>query len=613
MDKEKLFADFPPVSTESWKEKIKVDLKGADYDKKLIWHTDEGFDVQPFYREEDLKSLKHLQSLPGKYPFVRGNNAGENRWKINQFIRVDSVKTANSEALHALENGAGSLAFDCSQSLNLTTLQQLLNGIDGETTELNFKLPNPLEFPPIFMEIAKKRGWELRKIKGSLFCDPISFDPEDKLLAENLQLEKLFNACRSLPTFQSITVDAGIFHNSGATTVSEMAFGLTKGSAYLQHLTDKGYAAEQIAGKMRFSFATGSNYFMEIAKFRALRYLWAKILTAFDVNKNHSAMVLHAVNSQWNKSLYDPYVNMLRTTTETMSAILGGADVITTLPFDLASGNNSEMGKRIARNQQLILKEESFFDKVADPAAGSYYIETLTDKLIHQTWDLFLEIDEKGGYEQAYRQGFIQQIILKESQKKNQDIANRKRTVLGVNQFPNTLEKIENEISPEVFFVPGPAEKPKAYRAAAPFEALRYQTDQYALKHKRPQVCLFPYGKPAKSRARAQFAANFFGCAGYEIIDHSGFTTLDEGIAVVKNDNTEIVVLCGDDEEYAGWVLPVFEALQYETVVVLAGYPDQLVETFKKSGLRHFIHNQSNVLEELKKYQKLMGINRETI
>ena len=608
MDKEKLFDDFPPVDTESWKKKIKADLKGADYDKKLVWHTDEGFDVQPFYRAEDLKHLEHMRGLPGAYPFVRGNQSKGNEWKINQLIEVSKVKTANIEAQKAIENGVDSLAFDVLQPIDLLTLQQLLKGIDGERVDLNFRLPNTDDLPELLIKLAKNQGWDLKKIHGSVFCDPLAVENMQK--TTYAQMTKLFETCLPLENFHSITVDAGIFHNSGGSTVSEMAFGLAKGSGYIQHLTEAGYEAEQIAGKMRFSFATGSNYFMEIAKFRALRFLWAKILSAYGVNKSQCTMMLHAVNSQWNKSLYDPYVNILRNTTEAMSAILGGADVITTIPFDQATGDSSELGKRIARNQQLILKKESFFDKVTDPAAGSYYIEMLTDKLIHHSWDLFLETDEKGGYEQVYNQGFVQHIIQKESQKKNRDIAYRKRSILGVNQFPNTAEKMEKQISPKVFFAPDSAEKLQPYRAATPFEALRYQTDRFALKHKRPQVNLFSYGNPSKSRARAQFATNFFGCAGYEIIDHSGFTNLDAGIKIAENNRAEIVVLCGADEEYADWVFPVFEALRHKSVVVLAGYPVNLVDKLKNAGMEYFIHNRCNVLEELKKYQKLIGINR---
>jgi len=613
MSKEKLFGEFFPVSTETWKAKIKADLKGADYDKKLVWHTDEGFDIQPFYRQDDLAPLNYLQALPGKFPFIRGKKVKENHWKINQFIRVETVEKAHQEALYALAGGANSLAFDINVEVTFQLLENLLADVDGENIPLNFRVPNPLDLPALLLKLAKQRDWNPAKLTGSIFCDPLSQLNLEAKGSDYSQMERLFNECFCLPAFHCITVDGGVFNNSGGSTVSEMAFTLSVANAYMLYMTEKNYDAGLVAEKMRFSFAVGSNYFMEMAKFRALRFLWAKILTAYGVPEDKAGTYLHAINAQGNKTVYDPYVNMLRTTTETMSAVLGGVDVITVLPFDGVFEVPDEKAKRVARNQQLILKEESFFDKVADPASGSYYIETLTDKLIHQAWNLFLEVDEKGGYEIAFRQGFIQERIQREANKKDLDIASRKRSILGVNQFPNTNEFIEKELPAETFFMlkqEEALERLQPYRYAAPFEALRYRTDQYAEKNSRPKVCLFTYGNMAMRRARAQFTGNFFGCAGYEIIDHPGFNSLADGIAAAKKEKPEIVVLCSSDEEYAEIALPVFESLKKESLVVLAGYPKTLVEKLKAAGMQNFIHAGANVLEELKRYQKLLGIDR---
>jgi methylmalonyl-CoA mutase len=611
MDKEKLFTAFPPVETTSWLEKIKADLKGADFEKKLVWHTDDGFDVQPFYRADDLKQMEHLQSPPGTYPFVRGNQLWGNRWKVNQLVLVSDATTANREALEAIGKGADALSFQLDRHINEQIFKQLLDGIDAEKTALNFKTPQSEQLINLFLSLARQKKWDLNKIKGSVFCDPLAGNVKQE--AGDSLLATLIETSRQLPAFHVIGVDATVFHNSGATIVSEIAFGLARGSAYMQTLTDKGFDAKFVAEKMRFCFATGSNYFMEIAKFRALRYLWAKILTAFGVEENDARIYLHAINSKWNKSLYDPYVNMLRTTTEAMSAILGGVDELTTLPFDLVLGNDSEMGKRIARNQQLILKKESFFDKVADPAAGSYYIEVLTDKLIHQAWSLFLEVDKKGGYENALRQGFISEKIAREAEKKNQDIAKRKRSLLGINQFPNTTEHIRQNLPDEVFEMPDSGDGLKTYRAAAPFEALRYQTDRYAQKHPRPVVFLFPYGNVAMSRARAQFAANFFGCAGYQISDHSTFSSVKEGMALLEKEQARIVVFCGADDEYDQWVFDAVKMMGNQHLPVLAGYPEKLLDAFRQAGISHFVHSRCNVLTTLKQYQKLMGIDGSAI
>jgi methylmalonyl-CoA mutase len=364
-----------------------------------------------------------------------------------------------------------------------------------------------------------------------------------------------------------------------------------------------------IARRMRFSFATGSNYFMEIAKLRAFRYLWAKILEAYGVENETAKTYIHAMNASRNKTVYDPFVNMLRTTTETMSASLGGADSITVLPYDTLFEEPNDMAVRVARNQQIILKEESFFDKVADPAAGSYYIENLTNNLIRKSWDLFLEIDEKGGYIPVFQSGEISDRIRQEASNYDLNVAIRKQSILGVNQFPNPTEHLNDEISDEVFNHNNDKDiSLKPYRAAKALEALRHNTDLFAMKNKRPQVWMFTYGDLSKRLARAQFAGNFFAAAGYEIVNHNGFPTLEEGIEAARNDKPEIVVLCSSDDAYETMSLPVFEALKDQCIVVLAGYPKNIIEKLKAAGMEHFIHVKSNLPEELSKYQSLLGI-----
>jgi methylmalonyl-CoA mutase len=296
---------------------------------------------------------------------------------------------------------------------------------------------------------------------------------------------------------------------------------------------------------------------------------------------------------------------MLRSTTETMSAALGGADSITVLPFDIAGGENSELGQRIARNQQLLLKGESHFDKVNDAAAGSYYIENLTDQLIESSWQLFLEIEEKGGFLKAFESGFITERIEAEASQLRQDVALRKKVILGTNQYPNTLENIKDfNTSP----IEGNKFAIKSFRAADEFEKLRLLTDKFSTKLKRPKVWMLTYGNLAMRKARAQFAANFFGCAGFETIDNPGFETIEQGINAARAEKPDIVVICSSDEEYREIALPVFKALEDEAIVVLAGYPKDLVEELKDNGFKNFIHAKSNVLEELVKYQNKMGI-----
>jgi len=618
MEKQSLFEEFGPVTPAKWKEKILQDLKGADYVKKLIWHTDEGFDVQPFYQQEHIASLKHLQPLPGKFPFVRGKNTGGNKWRTNQIFEIKDPSEAGKKARTALENGVDSLTFDFDEQITPDDkiLEKLLQHIDGEKTMLHFKVASPVGLLHDLREFVRKSGWNPEKVAGSVHNDPLAYlTLHGRFQDENpfaLLLQSM-KAASGLPAFRVITVDGTIFHNAGGTTVSEMAFTLAMGSFYMQLLTEDGFSADEVAGRMQFSLAVGSNYFMEIAKFRAFRYLWAQILKAYGVKEENAAATVQAVSAFRNKTVYDPYVNMLRTTTETMSAILGGADVITVLPFDVVFETPTEMAKRVARNQQLILNEESYFDKVIDPAAGSYYIENLTASLIEKSWELFLRTDDLGGYSEALKKSFVQDRIEKEAQKKDAGIARRKVTILGVNQFPNITEHLDNKLDSNVFepeesSQTGQVRPLHIYRAAAAFEKLRYATDRYAQKHRRPKVWFLTLGDLAMRRARAQFAENFFGCAGYEIIDNPGFTSLEDGIAAAKKEKPEIVVLCSDDKTYEESALTAFEKLKSETIVVLAGYPEKLVEKLKAAGMKHFIHVRSNMLEELQKFNKVLKV-----
>ncbi len=609
METKKLMSEFLPVSKAAWKEKILADLKGGDYEKKLVWHTDEGFAVEPIYTSEDEAGLEYLRSLPGDFPFIRGNRKSGNDWKVNQQILVYDPENANRIALSALKNGATSLAFDLEKPVDFETLDTLLKSVSAEETELNFKVENPATLPSLLVALAEKRDWNVAKMQGSIYCDPVSQLTLNGKKPDFHPAENLLKALEVLPAFHGLTPDVGIFHNSGATAVTEIGLALTTGNVYLEYFTEKGLDAATVAHRMRFNFATGSNYFMEMAKLRAFRYLWARILEAYGLKPEEASTYIHAGSAVRNKTVYDPFVNMLRTTTETMAASLGGADSITVLPYDAPFETPNDMAVRIARNQQVILKEESFFDKVADPAAGSYYIENLTGNLIRKSWDLFLEIEDNGGYVNVFERGEISRRIRTEAGKKDQHVALRKQSVLGVNQFPNATEHLVDPLSESVFHIPNSETIGlEPYRAAAALEALRHKTDLFALKNKRPQAWMFTFGDLSKRLARAQFSGNFFAAAGYEIANHNGFPTLEAGIEAAKKDKPEIVVLCSSDEAYETMALPVFEALKDRCIVVVAGYPQHLIEKLKTAGMAYFIHMKSNILEELSKYQSLLGI-----
>ena len=586
MQEKKLFSDFAPVTKAQWKEKIISDLKGADFDKKLVWHTDAGFDIQPVYTREDMQGLQHLDAIPRK-------SVQHNEWKINEMFFVSDVQKAHRMALHALENGAGSLAFVFKSQPDFPQLKGLLEEVNAEKTVLNFKVPDPVDLLHQLSRLADDYGWNKENMQGSVHCDPLAAEAFDFS-----KVKTVFEAARVFPKFHGLTLDVSGFLNQGGSTVTELGLALSYGVETLQQLGEQGLEPEAIAARLRFHFAVGSQYFFEMAKFRAFRYLWSMVLQAYGVQD--ATTYIHASNAMLNKTVYDPYVNMLRTTTESMSAVLGGVDAFTVMPFDAVFEEPTQRAIRVARNQQNILKEESFFNKVADPAAGSYYIENLTDQLINTSWKYFLEIEEKGGYLAAKEQGFVEERLQHEAQQKIQKVKQRKQSVLGVNIFPNLTEQSELDLSKNYFT--------DLFRTSGDLEKLRYQTDVYARKHKRPVVWLFTYGDLTMRRARAQFASGFFGCAGYEIVDHPGFESIEAGIQQAKKDHPDIVILCASDEDYKTMAVSAFEALKADTTVVMAGYPVDQLTSLKAAGMEHFIHVRSNLMDELTKYQKILGI-----
>ena len=303
---------------------------------------------------------------------------------------------------------------------------------------------------------------------------------------------------------------------------------------------------------------------------------------------------------------------MLRTQTEAMSAALGGAHSITVLPFNAIYEDPTIISERIARNQQILLKEESYFDKVSDPAAGSYYIETLTNSLVEQVWKLFLTVQEKGGFIAAFRQGFIQKEIKEMAAKRNLNIALRRENLLGTNQFPNFNEKITAEFDGSLFEPVDLTEEDadvetlKPYRGAQDFEALRYTTDVYSKSNKRPSVFMLTIGNLAMRKARSQFSCNFFAVAGFTVTDNNGFDTIEEGVAAAKAAGADIVVLCSSDEEYPELALKTAELLKKE-ILVVAGDPACRPELEEK-GVKNFISMKSNILKELQGYQEMLGI-----
>lgn len=622
-DQQKLFDNFPPTSAKAWEDLIIKDLKGADYEKKLVWKTPEGFNVQPFYRKENLEALKYLDVFPGDFPFVRSGRKNENNWFIRQNLNVENIKATNKKALDILMKGIDSLGFilDQTKTPTIDEIEALMENIYAQIVEINFicgkQAPAVLD---IYLELIKKYNRDLQKIHGS-----VSFDPIGSLITtgnfyttENEDFDTcavLIEKARHIPHFRTLSVHATYFKNSGSNVVQELAFALAYANEYLSRITEKGIPVDDIAPNVKFNYAIGSSYFMEIAKIRAARFLWAKVVNAYGPTKAEITRThIHSVTADWNKTLYDPYVNMLRTTTEAMSAIIGGTNSLTVKPFNAAYDTPGEFSERIARNQQLVLKEESYLDKIVDPAAGSYYIEQLTDSLIEAAWQLFLLVEDQGGFVAAFKKGTIQSMIKENADARDKAIASRRKVLVGSNQYPNFSEKLDENIQQHVMepidctAENAIAETLKPYRGAMQFEQLRAKTDIFARSHKRPDVFMLTYGNLSMRRARSQFSSNFFACAGFRIIDNNGFMTVDEGVEAALQSKAEIVVVCAADEDYPVIAPEIFEKIGKNAIVVVAGYPKDAIDELQARGIMHFIHIKSNVLETLQKFQKMLGI-----
>ena len=612
MSEAKLFSEFPPITTQEWEEKILADLKGADYNKKLITKTVDGIEIKPYYRSEDTERLDYLNVKPAEFPFVRGTKTGENNFEIRQDIIVNNCKNANQKALELLSKGVTSLGFIFNTDITITenNFENLLGGIFIENIETNYiSDTSSLEIIKLLSNYVRKNKLNPDKIKGSVQFSPLA----NATLKGNFStysetLKQLFDFAKSnLPKLNILTANGSIYKNAGSTVIQELAFTLSSSTDYLQTGKENGISVEELAPKINFILAAGSNYFIEIAKIRAARLLWAKIVETYAPDNTESAkMKIHTVTTHWNKTIYDPYVNVLRTTTEAMSAIIGGTDSLCITPLDKIYKTPDNFSERIARNIQIILKEEAYLDKALDPSAGSYFIENLTNSIIEQTWELFLEIEKQGGYLKAVKNNFIQSQIEETAAKRELNIATRKEILLGTNQYPNRTETLEKKINLQDNNKTQSTEfkSLKQYRAAEQFEKLRLKTEKSG---KKVNVFMFTYGNLAMRKARATFAGNFFACAGFNIIDNNGFKTLDEGIKESIKKQADIVVICSSDDEYPE-IAPVINNKLKETIIAVAGYPKKSIEELQNAGIKHFIHVKSNVLETLKNFQKELGI-----
>ncbi len=576
---EHLLEEFPPVSTAEWADAIARDLKGADYEKKLIWRTEEGMAVNPFYRAEDLKNLECPDHSSCELPQRVGAPA-RGGCRIREAIDEVDLEAANRAAQASVAAGTDEIAFRAVRVANAAELKLL-------TANLN-EVPLHFEYAdePLIRLLIE---WLRERHR-----DPVStgFDA----LANVEFAAKVITAAQS--RFVPFTIHAEEFEESGATAVEEIGFALAAGVDFLAAMQEREVGVDDAASALEVSFTIGANYFFQIAKLRAFRLMWARAIEIFGGTLRRPRTRIAARTSRWNKTIYDPNVNILRGTTEAMAAILGGADSLTVAPFDECYKQPDEASRRLARNTQLLLKHESRLGHVADAARGSYYVEAITDFLAREGWKRFQEIEARGGHRKAQTEGTLERELASSLAAREKAVATRRRVLVGTNQFVNRAEKALDRVDEK--------RMNETRRGAKMYEELRLRIErQSAAGAKTPHILLAEIGDANMRVARSGFAASFFACAGFEI-ETRPFTIAEE-IASAEGD---LIVLCSSDAEYSGIaasLMPKMKAMGRKTPVIVAGYPEN-VEQLVTTGIVDFVHLRSNAVEVLAKWHERLGI-----
>ncbi len=417
-NKNQLFNEFENVSSKEWKQKIQFELKGADYNDTLVWESLEGIKVKPFYHQDELENTINVKTEVSNF-------------KILQDIFVFDVEKSNKKAKNAIERGAESIRFTL-ENENIS-IEDLMHNLPAENTSYFFNL----KF--LSLDFVKKIATFSQQNNVSIFLqtDPIGQLTKDGNWFKNLDQDfEILNKINELNIASSITIQSNIYQNAGANMTQQLAYTLAHVNEYFNRIT-------AIKKTIVIEVAVGTNYFFEIAKLRALRILFNTL--AAEYNHNFDCHIV-ATPTKRNKTLYDYNVNMLRTTTECMSAILGGANTVSNLPYDVLYHKTNEFGDRISRNQLLVLKNESYFDKVDNPADGTYYIESLTNQLAEKALDLFKKIESKGGFITLLIEGTIQRKINESAQKEQELFDSGKEVLLGTNKYPNKNDKMKHDL-----------------------------------------------------------------------------------------------------------------------------------------------------------------------
>lgn len=656
-----------------WRATVDAELKGASFEKKFITQTPEGVALNPLYTRADLQGVRELASRPGEAPYLRGVRPTGYKaaaWRVAQEIATDKAADFNTALRADLEGGQNAVVLSAGGRLPLATVEDFaaaLSGVDFTAIPVYFDAgADAGAAAALFLEYTRSRNQTWSKLTGSITADPLAEWAQRGTLPA--KLEDLYASLTEwtvwtgtyLPTVKTIGVNAAIWADAGGTAVQELAFALAAAVEYLRALGARGVTGAEAAARIDFRFAAGPQFFSEVAKFRAFRPLWARVVASFHAEPQVAAQAtVRAATCRWDKTLLDPHVNMLRVTTEALSAVLGGCDALHIAPFDEVSGTTTEFSRRIARNVHTLLAEEFGFAEVADPAGGSWYVEKLTDELARKAWALFQDIEGRGGFAAALQAGYPQQLVGKSANDKRDGIAKRRIGVIGTNLFPNLKETplaspaASSATAVAEVKLPAPAKgdwptrfaeaislareggsarqiaallagasgqvasvTPLSFRRAAEdFEALRAASAAFAKRTgARPKVFLAKMGPVLQHKARADFSAGFFSTGGFEMVAKQSFDTAAQAAEAAVKSGAPVVVLCSTDDTYPVLVPEFAQAVKAanpKTIVVLAGLPTEaaVVTAYTSAGVDEFIHIRANVYALLAKFQKLIGVS----
>tara|TARA_R110002096_G_scaffold161174_1_gene327679 strand:+ start:14075 stop:15892 length:1818 start_codon:yes stop_codon:yes gene_type:complete len=592
-----LFSEFGPVSKEQWLERVNVDLKGADFDKKLVWKNLSKINIQPFYNTES--EIEYI------------TNTGENSQVLINYrkITVESAESGNNKALKALEEGINGLLFNIGQNVSV---DKLLGNIDLNEVAVSFVLNNTdTRFARAFFEFAERNLTETKNLKGYFDLRLITQYVTEGTI-DTAQFDVLNNLVKlgeGYPNFKTITISGTNYLDAGSNQVQEVAYTLNSLVYVIEQCLDRNINIETIFNNLHFQLAIGSEYFVEMGKFRAFNSLLNEIAKQYGVsNFNHA---LTAKTSVWSKSVTDAHTNLLRATTEAMSAILGNVDGVLIDAYDKEFNKASDFSSRIAGNITTILKEESYFGKVANPVDGSYYIEEVSTKIAEKALELFKAIEEKGGFYLAFESELIQQQIAEIRQEKIKLISQRRLPMVGVNKYPNLMETVPSKVLSERKNSNTKLLTPR--RASLEIEAIRKVTEQLVESaNKRPIVELTSFGHLTMRKARAAFSYDFIGVSGFEVWQEKSYDTAKQAAETSAASDSDVVIICSSDQDYEESALTfveTFRAINTDKVLLLAGNPVDIMDALTQAGLDGCIHLKSDVVQVISSVQKKVQKN----